>query len=920
MSDSEIFEECPLCLEEIDILDSNFKPCPCGYQVLWLKVQLANLAAQICVFCYEKIGSGDTRCPACRRTYTEDGIQNDPVTPKQIARAKARKSQRGGHADLEHGERKLLTSSRVEQKNLVYVLGFSNKYCNPELLRKNDYFGQFGTITKLIISPRGKVEKQPSFAVYVTYSTPEEAARAIYALDGCEVDGKVLKACYGTTKYCANFLKHIPCTNPTCLYLHEIRVSDLAASTSKWAYLATSRHLSFSHQSSGVKRSERRSNVSRGYGTSAKDLRGSALPATASWAKGVTSGPDVGTKAASAARDFPALLPAHTDSSKPKSNKRKGRHESSHGFSSRNKQSVSPAPNPFEDLDIQTGAALDAGTKIRAPAEVSGILPDPLSEDDLVYSSEEKAFSVEELEPSDYEDDTDLSRCKPSAFRRLPLPRFTISFHRRCGSYGGFCAKLPRLEFGRTHRAEEAGYSRFSFAKPRCERVTTPPDLSAMSLQAWDADRYVDGLLNSPELPRYDYGANISLQDLFQAAAIANHLPTQSHTQQLPPKQKPGSRFFKTKPPPSHYPRHIADGPPMVYPADFEKDEGAPYRRPPFDTTFSASRPPLSDLSPSHLYGSQPRFFPVPDEPSILHPPHSESIQDPSEVPKGNVKAPLHQLPIHATEPHKESRSRSNPILQFAPSGLEPRSEPVPLLPLKPHEGSSNLSLEQVLPPQVCAEHDDAAIPAEPEAPTNIPEITPAVEPEVPTNILEITSAVEPEGSVSVPESTPAVKPEEPTSIPAVALAEKGPVSVEAPVQEVAPRVELPRPATPPMPKLAFDHFPAFRPSLDKCLSDSHRLLIQRELSSVYSLLQAAIENKPEPCDSATPFDEKLAQLEAKAATFQSTPLPEFTPLTAQRMLMNEAQLALQEVTTLGAHLQRLSAIFSCSFDFNFEV
>jgi hypothetical protein len=29
------FEEdlCPLCLEELDITDKNFKPCTCGYQV-----------------------------------------------------------------------------------------------------------------------------------------------------------------------------------------------------------------------------------------------------------------------------------------------------------------------------------------------------------------------------------------------------------------------------------------------------------------------------------------------------------------------------------------------------------------------------------------------------------------------------------------------------------------------------------------------------------------------------------------------------------------------------------------------------------------------------------------------------------------------------------------------------------------------
>lgn len=26
-------ELCPLCVEELDITDKNFRPCPCGYQV-----------------------------------------------------------------------------------------------------------------------------------------------------------------------------------------------------------------------------------------------------------------------------------------------------------------------------------------------------------------------------------------------------------------------------------------------------------------------------------------------------------------------------------------------------------------------------------------------------------------------------------------------------------------------------------------------------------------------------------------------------------------------------------------------------------------------------------------------------------------------------------------------------------------------
>jgi hypothetical protein len=32
MSDEDDFD-CPLCMEELDISDRNFRPCPCGYQV-----------------------------------------------------------------------------------------------------------------------------------------------------------------------------------------------------------------------------------------------------------------------------------------------------------------------------------------------------------------------------------------------------------------------------------------------------------------------------------------------------------------------------------------------------------------------------------------------------------------------------------------------------------------------------------------------------------------------------------------------------------------------------------------------------------------------------------------------------------------------------------------------------------------------
>ncbi len=34
--------------------------------------------------------------------------------------------------------------------------------------------------------------------------------------------GRVVRACFGTTKYCNAFLKGIPCNNGDCLYLHAV--------------------------------------------------------------------------------------------------------------------------------------------------------------------------------------------------------------------------------------------------------------------------------------------------------------------------------------------------------------------------------------------------------------------------------------------------------------------------------------------------------------------------------------------------------------------------------------------------------------------------------------------------------------------------------------------------------------------------
>ncbi|KAJ1380073.1 Zinc finger, RING-type [Sesbania bispinosa] len=46
---------CPICYEDLDVTDSNFLPCSCGFH--------------LCLFCHKKILEADGRCPGCRKLY-----------------------------------------------------------------------------------------------------------------------------------------------------------------------------------------------------------------------------------------------------------------------------------------------------------------------------------------------------------------------------------------------------------------------------------------------------------------------------------------------------------------------------------------------------------------------------------------------------------------------------------------------------------------------------------------------------------------------------------------------------------------------------------------------------------------------------------------------------------------------------------
>ena len=120
-----------------------------------------------------------------------------------------------------------LIESRIIQKKLVYIIGLSSDLIKIEQkLKSYEYFGQYGKILKLVINKNKTYNSNgpngPSYTCFITYSSEEESSLAILSLDNCIIDKHEIKANYGTTKYCLNFIKKYECKNKDCIYLHKL--------------------------------------------------------------------------------------------------------------------------------------------------------------------------------------------------------------------------------------------------------------------------------------------------------------------------------------------------------------------------------------------------------------------------------------------------------------------------------------------------------------------------------------------------------------------------------------------------------------------------------------------------------------------------------------------------------------------------
>ena len=136
-------------------------------------------------------------------------------------------------------ESKELSKQRIIQKNLVHFQGFPDRLYNKELLCSQDYFGQYGIISKIILTNKiDKKSNKKSNSAYLTFQTYEQAAYAILSVDSIKIDNQLVRAFFGTTKYCNHFLNNFKCFNSEkCMFLHYIAdKNDIIADHSKFGY------------------------------------------------------------------------------------------------------------------------------------------------------------------------------------------------------------------------------------------------------------------------------------------------------------------------------------------------------------------------------------------------------------------------------------------------------------------------------------------------------------------------------------------------------------------------------------------------------------------------------------------------------------------------------------------------------------
>ena len=132
-----------------------------------------------------------------------------------------------------------LQKLRIIQKNLVHFQGFPDSLNDQNILIQKSHFGQFGKITKIVlVSKNEENQKKKTNSAYITFSKKEEASFAILSMDSLVIEGHLVRAFFGTSKYCIHFLNNKECKNKEkCMFIHYlVNDNEILGINSKFDY------------------------------------------------------------------------------------------------------------------------------------------------------------------------------------------------------------------------------------------------------------------------------------------------------------------------------------------------------------------------------------------------------------------------------------------------------------------------------------------------------------------------------------------------------------------------------------------------------------------------------------------------------------------------------------------------------------
>jgi len=89
------------------------------------------------------------------------------------------------------------------------VIGLAPDIASEQTLRSLDYFGQYGKIDKIVINTNNVYNGSrggPSYSAYMTFSDPRDSAIAILSVDQHMYNERLIRASFGTSKFCQFFL------------------------------------------------------------------------------------------------------------------------------------------------------------------------------------------------------------------------------------------------------------------------------------------------------------------------------------------------------------------------------------------------------------------------------------------------------------------------------------------------------------------------------------------------------------------------------------------------------------------------------------------------------------------------------------------------------------------------------------------